>query len=107
MNVASFYDLDGDGTIDYEVWANLNDTGWAGSYLDDKTRVASYNEESQVIVTVDGSDVVLRFPLAHLRGATTLRWSTASEWGRYETLSTDLAARDDAPDDDAPASFPR
>jgi hypothetical protein len=106
MNVASFYDVDGDGSIDYEVWANLADGGWGGAWFNDREGGAHLGDEAQVDVTIEGADVVLRFPLAYVADATTFRWSLASEWGRYEMIGTDLAARDDAPDDDQPADFP-
>ena len=106
MNVASFYDVDGDGTVDFEVWANLADTGWATSYFDDNTGRSAFKNDSGVAVRVEGDSLVLDFPLDHLGDATTFRWSLASEWGSYAVLGTDLAARDDAPDDDQPAAFP-
>lgn len=106
MNVASFYDLDGDGRVDFEVWANLASRGWGSSYFDDVHGSGGFQERSGVTVTAEGDEVVLRFPLAHLQRATRFRWSIASEWGRYEVLGTAASARDDAPDDDAAADFP-
>jgi hypothetical protein len=106
MNVASFYDLDGDGRVDFEVWANLASGGWGSSYFDDVRGSGGFQERSGVTVTPEGDEVVLRFPLAHLQRATRFRWSIASEWGRYEVLGTAASARDDAPDDDAAADFP-
>jgi hypothetical protein len=106
MNLASFYDLDGDGTIDVEVWANLADGGWDRSYFDNDEGRADFGGASGVTVEVDGAEVVLRFPLDHLDGAGAFRWSLASEYASYETIGTLLAARDDAPDGDDPAPFP-
>jgi hypothetical protein len=106
MNVASFYDLDGDGRVDFEVWANLASRGWGSSYFDDVHGSGDFQERSGVTVTTEGDEVVLRFPLTHLQRATRFRWSIASEWGRYEVLGTAASARDDAPDDDAAADFP-
>jgi hypothetical protein len=107
MNLASFYDVDGDGTIDYEVWANVASGGWGSSYFDDVHHGGGYQEKSGVTVTPEGDEVVLRFPSSHLGGSTTFRWSIASEWGRYDALGTLATARDAAPDnpDDA-ADFP-
>lgn len=105
MNIASFYDVNGDGQIDYEVWANLADTGWAASYFDDTTGKARFGEQAGVAVALAGDELVLRFPASHLGGASRLRWSLASEWGKYEVISTLAAARDDAPDNDAAVSF--
>jgi hypothetical protein len=106
MNIASFYDVDGDGVIDYEVWANLASGGWGGSYFDDRTNFAAFLEKSFVTITVEGDEVVIRFPLAHLQRASSFRWSLASEWGRSEVMGTNVAARDDMPDNDQPAGFP-
>jgi hypothetical protein len=107
MNVAAFFDLDGDGTIDTEVWANLATGGWGGSWFDNDAGEARYVDESGVAATVEGGELVLRFPASHLRGAPSFRWSMASEWGRYEVIGTGAAARDDAPDGDVPVGFPQ
>jgi hypothetical protein len=106
MNVASFFDVDGDGKIDYEVWANIAARGWGASYFDDVHRTGGYQEKSGVTVTPEGDEVVLRFPPSHLGGSTAFRWSIASEWGRYSSLGSVATARDDAPDDDKAADFP-
>jgi hypothetical protein len=107
MNVASFYDLDGDGRVDYEVWANLAAGGWGGSYFDNTTTGKNrYGAASGVAIAVEGTDVVLRFPLGALGGASSFRWAVASEWGRYEVLGTAAMARDDVPDYDGAAPFP-
>ena len=106
MNVASFFDVDGDGTIDYEVWANVAARGWGASYFDDVHHGGGYQEKSGVTVTPDGDEVVLRFPLSHLAEADHFRWSIASEWGTYQTLGTIASARDDAPDDGRATGFP-
>lgn len=106
MNIASFYDLDGDGAVDVEIWANLADSGWGTSMFNDRNGRATFQAASGVSVGVDGDAVVLRFPVDHLRDASTFRWSLASEWGRYATIGTELAARDDMPDNDQPATFP-
>jgi len=106
MNVASFYDVDGDGSIDYEVWANLASGGWGGSWFDNRAGTARFADDSGVAIHVEGAEVVLRFPLSHLGGAERFRWSVASEWGPVSALGTELTARDDMPDDDAPAAFP-
>ena len=107
MNVASFYDVSGDGTIDYEVWLNLAAHGWGGAYFDrTRPRGNRFGDQAGVTIEVVGNEVVARFPLAHLGGAERFRWSVASEWGRYEVIGTAAAARDDAPDGDAPARFP-
>lgn len=95
-NVASFYDVDGDGRVDFEVWATLADNGWSGSYrFPDGAR---FGPDSRVSVHVDGRDVVLGFPLAHLRSARTFRWSVGAEWGSYEQVAAGATAHDTAPD---------
>jgi hypothetical protein len=107
MNVASFYDVDGNGSVDYEVWLNVASGGWGASYFDNTGGgKGGYQEKSGVTVAPEGGELVARFPLSHLAGATRFRWSLASEWGRYEVLGTTAAARDDLPDNDQPATFP-
>lgn len=106
MNIASFYDINGDGDIDFEVWANLASSGWGSSYFDNVKRRAYFAEKSGVKVVAEGPEVVLRFPLSHVGNAERFRWALGSEWGRYEVLSTEATARDDAPDNDAAARFP-
>ncbi len=105
MNVASFYDVDGDGAVDYEIWANLADDGWGPSYRDNRGKRAAFMEESGVDVAAEGQSLVFRFPATHLDGARSFRWSVASEWGSYETISTSASARDYAPESGA-VSFP-
>lgn len=106
MNIASFYDLDGDGGIDTEIWLNVASGGWGATWFDNVGDGGGFQEGSGVTVGPDGQEVVARFPLSHLGAATRFRWSIASEWGRYETIGTIAAARDDAPDNDNPARFP-
>ncbi len=105
MNVASFFDVTGDGEIDYEIWANLADNGWGPSYRDNRNSKARFMADSGVRVTAEGRSLVFRFPLRHLDDARTLQWATASEWGSYGTISTAAAARDYAPNTRA-APFP-
>lgn len=105
MNVASFFDVTGDGEIDYEIWANLADNGWGPSYRDRRNGEARFMADSDVQVAARGRSLVFRFPLRHLAGARTFQWATASEWGSYETIATAAAARDYAPDTGA-SSFP-
>jgi hypothetical protein len=107
MNVASFYDVDGDGQVDFEVWANLADTGWGPAWFDDRGKgKARFGDRSGVTVTVEGDELVLGFATGLVGDAERFRWSLASEWGRYEVLGTLAAARDDAPDDDGSVTFP-
>lgn len=106
MNIASFFDVDGDGVIDYEVWVNLNEGGWGPAYFDGVDGGARFGDASGVTVAVAGDELVLAFPSGHLGGAQRLRWSLASEWGRYEAIGTPVMARDDAPDDDQPVDHP-
>ena len=106
MNIATFFDVDGDGVVDYEVWVTLADNGWGPAYFDDGRDRAWYAERSGVAVTVDGDEVVLRFGLNHLGGADRIRWALSSEWGRYEAIGTPTMARDQAPNGGRPADFP-
>jgi hypothetical protein len=106
MNIASFYDLDGDGTVDVEAWANVSSTGWGSAHFDNTTGRGGYQDKSGIRVTPEGDEVVLRFPLSHLKDARRFRWSVESEWGRYEALGSPTTSRDAMPDGGAPAPFP-
>lgn len=106
MNVASFFDLDDDGVVDYEIWANLGPDGWGASYYEGESGAAYHGAQSFVEVVPEGDEVVLRFALVHLDRAESFRWSIASEWGPYESIGTDAMARDQAPDVGASTAFP-
>jgi hypothetical protein len=106
MNVAAFFDVDGDGVIDYEVWANLAEGGWGGAWYDDRAGTAAFTDDSGVTAGSEDGVLVIRFPADHVGGATEFRWSVASEWGRHATIGTVAAARDDAPDGDDAVTFP-
>ena len=106
MNIASFYDLDGDGRVDVEIWVTLADDGWGGAHFDDRARTATFARDSRVEARAEGERVIVAFPSAHLDDAAAFRWSLASEWGRFEVIGSSLAARDDVPDDDAAVDFP-
>lgn len=105
MNVASFYDVDGNGMVDYEVWASLADNGWGTGHLDDRRNEATFGPSTRIEVTVEGKTLVTRFPLERVGGAQSFRWSAASEWGSYESMAASTSARDYAPDDGA-AEYP-
>ncbi len=107
MNMAAFVDVDGDGQIDYELWANLADGGWDGSWFDNRTGAAAFSDDAAMDVVVDGSELVVRFPPDYVGGAEAFRWSLASEYGTYALLGTSDTARDDAPDDDRAVAFPQ
>lgn len=106
MNIATFFDIDGDGTIDYEIWANLSPNGWGTSYFDEREGTARYAADDDVDVEVVDGDVQLRFPTSHLADAPSFRWSIASEYGPYQAIGTDAMARDYLPDDRSGRPFP-
>jgi hypothetical protein len=106
MNVASFFDITGDGHVDVEVWANLADGGWDSARYDNRSGAAAFSDEDDVTVSVIGDGLVLGFPLEILDGAERFRWAVASEWGRYDQLGTPMSVRDEMPDGGAPAPFP-
>jgi hypothetical protein len=103
MNLAFFADLDGNGAVDAQIWANLADHGWGAGWFPPEPP-NRFGDESGIVITTEADEVVLRFPASHLP-VERLRWSVATEWGRYEALGTDLTARDRAPDT-GPAQFP-
>ncbi len=99
MNVASFYDVDDNGVIDYEVWASLADNGWGTGHLDRREEKAAFGPSTGIEVTVEGDTLVTRFPVDRIGGAEVFRWSAASEWGSYESMAASTTARDYAPDE--------
>lgn len=96
VQVATFYDLDGDGETDYEVWASLADDGWGTSYRTPDG--ARFGSDSAVRARPEGSDLVLTFPLSHLEGATTLAWAVGAQWGTLEQVASGTTSKDNAPD---------
>lgn len=105
MNVASFYDVDDNGIVDYEVWTSLADNGWGTGYLDRRKEKASFGPFTGIRVSAEGDTLVTRFPGDRIGGARVFRWSAASEWGSYASMSSSTSARDYAPDEGA-AGFP-
>lgn len=101
MNVASFYDVDDNGIVDYEVWASLADDGWGTGHLDRRQEKATFGPSTGIRVSVDGDTLVTRFSVERIGGADVFRWSAASEWGSYESMASSTSARDHAPDDGA------
>lgn len=106
MNIATFVEVAGDRSVDYEIWANLSPNGWGTAYFDRVRGKAIYAADDGVAVSVTDEGLRLTFPASHLGGAERFRWSVASEWGRYEAIGTDAAARDYAPDDRTGWPFP-
>lgn len=104
-DVASYYDIDGDGRIDYEIGASLADDGWGPAYFDDRRSESAYGEESDIEVGVRGDTLALAFPLGHLDGADRLQWAVATRHGTFTALAAGTASSDAAPDDGG-ASFP-
>jgi hypothetical protein len=99
MNVASFYDVDDNGVIDYEVWASLADNGWGTGHLDRREEEATFGPATGIEVSVEGDTLVTTFPLDRIGDADVFRWSAASEWGSFESMAASTSARDYAPDD--------
>jgi hypothetical protein len=105
MNVASFFDVDGNGMVDYEIWASLADNGWGTGYRDDRRNKASFGPDTGIEVSVKGDTLVTRFRDDRIGGADGFRWSAASEWGSYQSMAASTSARDYAPDHGA-AAYP-
>lgn len=107
MNIASFYDVDGDGAIDYEIWVNLGPDGWGAAWYDNRDQGdAAFGPDSNVTVSPKGHTVELLFPDVMLGAPKRFRFSLASEYGELSTLGSSFARRDDAPDDDQAVAFP-
>lgn len=104
MNVATFFDVDGDGGIDHELWVNLGDAGWGPTWwTGDRARPG---EASNVTVSVEGDELRMLFPDVMLDQPERLRFSVASEYGALDVIGSDFAHRDDAPDGDRAVEFP-
>lgn len=96
VQVATFYDLDGDGETDYEVWASLADNGWGTSYrTPDGSR---YGDASGARARPDGNDLVITFPLTHLERAASTAWAVGAQWGTLEQVASGTTSKDNAPD---------
>lgn len=106
MNVATFFDADGDGTVDYEIWANLGPDGWGAAYYDNTDRTGGFGEDSNVTVVVRDQSLELLFPDVLLDRAERFRFSLASEYGGLDVLGSDYARRDDAPGGGQAVVFP-
>jgi len=106
MNVATFFDIDGDGTVDQEIWVNLGPEGWGAAYYDNTDRTGGFGDDSNVTVIVRDQSLELVFPDVLLDRAERFRFSLASEYGALDVLGSDYARRDDAPDGGEVVSFP-
>lgn len=104
MNVAAFFDVDGDGGIDHELWVNLGDGGWGPTWWTGDR--AMPGEASNVTVVAEGRELRLLFPDVMLGAPASLRFSLASEYGELSVIGSDFAHRDDAPDGDQAVAFP-
>ena len=96
VQVATFYDLDGDGETDYEVWASLADDGWGTSYRTPDG--ARFGEDSGARATPEGNDLVITFPLTHLQRAEKMAWAVGAQWGTLEQVASGTTSKDNAPD---------
>lgn len=103
MNVVGFADTDLDGSVDYEVWATLADTGWGTSSRNPEG--ARFGSDSGVEVSVSGSTLTMTFGAGILGDAASFQWSAATEHGTYEQVAAGTTAQDYGPDDGATA-FP-
>ena len=96
VQVATFYDLDGDGETDYEVWASLADNGWGTSYRTPDG--ARFGEDSGARAAPEGDDLVITFPLTHLQRAEKMAWAVGAQWGTLEQVASGTTSKDNAPD---------
>ena len=105
MNIATYFDIDRDGDVEYELWVNLGPHGWGPVWYDDKGNAAP-GDRSNVTVVVEGDRVRLLFPDVMIDKPNRLRFSVASEYGPLSSIGSSTARRDDAPDDDQAVAFP-
>ena len=106
LNVATFFDVDGDGVVDFEIWANLGTEGWGVAYYDNTDGTGGFGDESNVTVMVRDQSLELVFPDVLLDQAERFRFSLASEYGNLDVLGSAYAHRDDAPDGGRAVAFP-
>lgn len=106
LNVATYHDVTGDGSVDYEIWASLTADGWGTSWYDVRNGTARFAADDDVDVDVVDGAVVLTFPPGHLGGARSGRWLASSEWGSVATISSGTSTTDDAPDDRSGRTWP-
>lgn len=99
MNVVGFADTDLDGSIDYEVWATLSDSGWSPSSR--SPGGARFGSASGVSISVSGSRLTMTFGAGILGGAERFQWSTGTEYGTYEQIASGTTAQDYGPDNGA------
>lgn len=102
-NVIGFFDVDGDGAVDYEVWGTLADDGWNPTWRHPDG--AAFGSASGVVVQGSGDQVTFRFAPRHMGGADAFRWIVGAEDGTLEQVATGTSARDYAPDSGG-AAFP-
>lgn len=104
VQVATFYDVDGDGETDYEVWASLADDGWGTSYRTPDG--ARFGADSGARARPEGNDLLITFPLTHLQRAERTAWAVGVQWGTLEQVASGTTSKDNAPDGGW-AAFPR
>lgn len=99
MNVVGFADTDLDGSVDYEVWATLSDSGWSPSSRDPAG--ARFGSASGVSIAVSGSRLTMTFDAGVLGRPERFQWSTGTEYGTYEQIASGTTAQDYGPDNGA------
>lgn len=103
MHVICFVDVDGDGSIDHELWGTLADNGWSGTWR--YPEGARFGADSGVSVRPEGRDLVFAFGPSRVGGATSFRWLVGAEHGTFEQQASGTMSQDYAPDSGA-ARFP-
>ncbi len=96
MHVICFADTDGDGEIDYELWATLADDGWSGTWRHPDG--AEFGSASGISVRPDGRELDLSFDASRLGGAQSFRWLVGAEHGTLEQQASGTMSKDYAPD---------
>ena len=106
LNVATYHDVTGDGSVDYEIWASLTADGWGTSWYDLRAGTVRFAAEDEVDVAVDAGVLELTFPVTHLDGARSGQWLASTEWTTALMRTTGATVTDDAPDDRSGRRWP-
>ena len=96
MHVIGFVDTDGDGQIDYELWATLADNGWNPAWRTPDG--AFFGSAAGIRISVEGTRLTMSFAADRVGGAHSFRWLVGAEYGTDAQLASGTQTSDYAPD---------